>query len=289
MKYAVLIVFLAVTPFMLFAQNVSSNSTVEECIAYIDQVAKKNKISLYTFVDFGGTTFTATISERNTTEYDFINWASFSKLRVDASHQHMTPSVKFIFQDSILRKTLLTNSSDEILFRDFHTVDGFMLNASKEDIPLLEIAAKRLAQLAKQGENELLEVDLFFRTRPVQNVLETKELISKQIIDLRRKIGKADEDLGFEMTPNRDAGKFKMNIRWNARTKAPEESIEIYYRDLVDVRVEGQKVRFESTTKIVDLNMGGNISEVEMEDLVENLHHWLWLQGKDKFSMKLNI
>src|SRR5690606_5191385 len=110
MKPLTLIVFsLIIFPCSLLAQIITPNSTVEECIAYIEQVANKNKLSTDESIEFAGTSYVVLHSPRHITSYIDINWASFSTLKVDASHEYMSPSVTFVFTDSLWRKVEMAN------------------------------------------------------------------------------------------------------------------------------------------------------------------------------------
>lgn len=299
-KFIITMTALIAIPCSLWAQSITANSTAEECIEYIDKIAKKNLSSLYESVDFNGTSFLVMHSDRHATQHQYINWASFSRLDMDASHQYMMPSVSFVFKDSVLRMTEMINQKQEVVFRDFHTASGFAINAWKDEFPFLEIAAKRLLQLAKAGQNSKLEVRVPPEgIRPFKNVLETKTLIKKQINAFRSKEKYAGGDLGFELTPDKDSGKFKMNTRWNERTKAPEESIELAYKDMRTIMMldgtiylvgnanttdikSGKKVPQPlESDKIAGLTfvVGDHVSLDEILDLVDNLNHWLWLQG----------
>src|SRR5690606_41679257 len=126
----------------------------------------------------------------------------------------MSPSVTFVFTDSLVREVEMANRN-HIVFRDFHTIESFRISASKEKIPGLEIAAQRLAQLAKTGERVLSPGDdIFFGIRLVYNNAEIKEMITRQINGFRN-AHYAGLNLGFELLPNYEHGKFKMNTQWN--------------------------------------------------------------------------
>lgn len=286
MKPLTLIVFsLLIFPRSLLAQIITPNSTVEECIAYIEQIANKNKLSTDESIKFAGTFYVVLHSPLHKTAYIGINWASFSTLKVDASHEYMSPSVTFVFTDSLVREVEMANRN-HIVFRDFHTIESFRISASKEEIPGLEIAAKRLAQLAKTGDRVLSPGDdIFFGIRLVYNNAEIKEMITRQINGFRN-AHYAGLNLGFELLPNYEHGKFKMNTQWNERTKEPEGFVEIPYKDLVDVHADGRVIHFQGTTNSIKFALAEHVPEDDITDLIENLHHWLWLQGFDRFEYK---
>src|SRR5690606_22081067 len=135
MKPLTLIVFsLLIFPRSLLAQIITPNSTVEECIAYIEQIANKNKLSTDESIKFAGTFYVVLHSPLHKTAYIGLNGASFSTLQVDASHEYMSTSVSFDFTESLVREVEMANRN-HIVFRDFHTIESFRISASKEEIP----------------------------------------------------------------------------------------------------------------------------------------------------------
>lgn len=143
------------------AQEITTASSAESCIAYIDQLAKTsvsdNSMDLTT--EFDGTSFTTTRTGRVLTfisELTDIDWATFNVLRTDTKKDGNI-SVLFMFDSDVTQKrtTIDNNSIIEIGF-DTRRSFSFDLSRSQETkIKDLEIAAKRLAEIAKKGDRQL--------------------------------------------------------------------------------------------------------------------------------------
>lgn len=151
------------------AQTITSTSSAEDAIRFIENVAKtyvgkesKNPLSSVVFNGANFITSTDFGTSMATDEFSNINWAEFEKFSTIDQLDKNRIYVSFIFSSNLLWKApLIYKSTNELLSTEIEEqnyFDFYIPLSEKNKLKELEAAANRLAAIAKANGSSLLAV-----------------------------------------------------------------------------------------------------------------------------------
>ncbi|MGK6351510.1 hypothetical protein [Parapedobacter sp. DT-150] len=283
-------------------QSISATSTAEACIAFIEQMANTrpdDDDKTYSY-SFDGTTFIETNKKKSgesTSMYkrQYIDWEKFTKFSSETSEERVGVYFGFSSPISLLMEM---GDNERMSYRVLHIMNGFPISlpvAQQSKIKELEMAANRLAQLAKSKASPLLEVSVPpDALKPLPTRSDTEDYILAKLSAYRSSTELVGFDLGFEL----GYSGFEMNSSWNTANMEPIKSMVLEYKDVKAINIVGDEFLFLGTTKVESIaaepmtytSITGNVMryfvksdmpQSEKDKLLKALKHWAWMKGAD--------
>ncbi|WP_436832527.1 hypothetical protein [Parapedobacter sp. DT-150] len=273
-----------------------STATAEACIAFIEQLANTRAADDggYSY-SFNGTVLIETnkIDEHTITkdQYQHIDWAKFTEVSNNPSGGGAI-NISFDFDRPISRFWEVQYEGRPV-YRSSDIPNTFNFSipvAQQPKIKELEIAANRLAQLAKSKASPLLAVSIpLDALKPLPNRSETEEYILSKLHVYNGTDAKYDRKFSLA-----DAN-ILMNLTWQFDDPDKvSEIVNLEYENLKSIAINGNQIIFTGKVKLLNLNNGkssyipsmayflkDDTPQSEKDKLLEALTHWVWMKGVD--------
>ena len=299
-KIIISVIALVAIPCALWAQNITANSTAEECLEFISKTISYGEHAKLAKAEYlkNGIKNTYQIGEAAMTmSFWYVDWASYRETKVSEVNDQNTLSVNINFDKDVLFHHEAANG--DVLRRAAirtKTIDFLVLEGNESAAQSIKQAAERLAELAKLKASPLLEVNA---SEGWAEAIPSNSEYEEDLEAYELELG------GWEMAVQNDENAekwiliFKNNdqLATTQVARIPKNKLKSIHSDGKDLIFTGE-IYFQSTEEpelkkqdsfrlpLLFAQLGG---EYDTTDVVHMTKHYLWKNGVDLGSDGYNI